>query len=407
VFDSKSAIDLTALDGEPSRTIRGAEFVGEGDAGVVRLRLDHPHLSSVVAEGQGWTLTIGDNVADPTRALDITRNLIGPNRASVTVIFDEPHQLHRIRDPEAGDDLLVVTGFAPARGFINEQDFVEFRALASIQGAVIEPLADDLSVDLARDKIVIGRPGGLTLSSSLQSVLHGSALRPLMFDAQVDRQSNYSDRQSQLLAAAASALLGKRLAQRLDLARFYIARDMYQEAKAVLDVALAGDRPVAEDVTASVLRAAAEVMMKRPDDALKDLGSPAIGDQHDAPLWRALAYACQGKWGLPRDSFKRVEASIATLPIELQREALKSAMGADIEVGDFSGAATELNDLETIGLPRELQPSISVLVGRLSEGMGRNEEALTAYRTAADPWDRPAAVQGRCVQHRCAMARRS
>jgi len=197
------------------------------------------------------------------------------------------------------------------------------------------------------------------------------------------------------LAAAASALPGKRLAQRLDLARFYLARDMYQEAKAVLDVALAGDRPVAEDVTASVLRAAAEVMMNRPDDALKDLGSPAIGDQHDAPLWRALAYACQGKWGLARDSFKRVEASIATLPIELQREALKSAMRADIEVGDFSGAATEVNDLDTIGLPRALQPSISVLVGRLSEGMGRNEEALTAYRTAADSWDRPAAAQGR------------
>ena len=70
-------------------------------------------------------------------------------------------------------------------------------------------------------------------------------------------------------------------------------------------------------------------------------------------------------------------------------------MRAAIEVGDFAGAADELNDLETIGLPRELQPAISVLVGRLSEGMGRNEEALAAYRTAADSWDRPAAAQGR------------
>ena len=94
---------------------------------------------------------------DTTRS-DITRNLIGPNRASVTIIFDEPHQLHRIRDPEAGDDLLVVTGFAPARGFINEQDFVEFRALASTQGVVIEPLADDISVDFAHDKIVVAAP---------------------------------------------------------------------------------------------------------------------------------------------------------------------------------------------------------------------------------------------------------
>ncbi len=364
----------------------------------MRLRLDHPHLSSIVTEGPGWSLIIGDTVVDPTRALDITRNLIGPTRASVTIVFDEPHRLHRIRDPEVGDDLLVVTGFAPARGFINEQDFVEFHALASTQGVVIEPLADDLHVELAADKVVIGRPGGLTLSASLQSVLHSSALRPMMFDAQVwglDRQAIYGERQSALIAAAAAAPASKRMPQRLDLARFYIARDMYPEAKGVLDVVLGESRPAAEDVTASVLRAVAEVMMNRPDAAMKDLANPAIGDQHDAPLWRALAYAGQGKWGLARDSFKRVEAAVATLPIELQRIALKSEMRAAIEVGDFAGAAEELNDLETIGLPRELQPAISVLVGRLSEGMGRNEDALTAYRTAADSWDRPAAAQGR------------
>ena len=70
--------------------------------------------------------------------------MIGPNRASVAVPFDDPHQQHRIRDPEAGDDLFVVTGFAPARGFINEQDFVEFHVLASTQGVAVEPLADDV-----------------------------------------------------------------------------------------------------------------------------------------------------------------------------------------------------------------------------------------------------------------------
>ncbi len=398
VLDSNSTIDLSALDGEASRTIRGAEFVREGNAGVVRIRLDHPHLSSLTTDGPGWALTIGDTVVDPTHALDIGRNLIGPNRASASIAFDEPQKVHRIRDPEAGDTLVIVTAFAPARGFINEQDFVEFRALASTQGVAIEPLADDLNVEIAADKIVISKPGGLTLSSSLQSVLHGSALHPVMFDSQVwglDRRSAFVERQSQLMAAAAAAAAGKRITQRLDLARFYMARDMYPEAKGVLDVVLADDHPAAQDVSASVLRAVAEVMMNRPDDAIKDLSNPAIGEQHDAPLWRALSFACQGKWGLARDSFKRVEAAIATLPIELQRAALKAEMRTAIEVGDFAGAADELNDLETIGLPRELQPSVSVLVGRLSEGMGRNEDALASYRTAADSWDRPAAAQGK------------
>ena len=61
---------------------------------------------------------------------------------------------HRIADPEVGDKLFVVTALPPARGFINEQDFIEFRALASTQGVVIEPLADDINVDLAADKVV-------------------------------------------------------------------------------------------------------------------------------------------------------------------------------------------------------------------------------------------------------------
>ena len=396
VFDAKSAIDLSALDGEASRTIRSSQFFRSPDADIVRLRLDHPHLVTVATEGSAWNVTVGDAVIEPTRALDIARNMIGPRRASITVAFEEPHQMHRLRDPEVGDHLMVVTGFAPARGFLNEQDFVEFRALASSQGVVIEPLADDVNTELAADKVVITRPGGLTLSSSLQSVLRGRGLRPVMFDSQLwgfDRQSTYSERQSRLIEAAAAAAPGKRLQPQLDLARFFIAREMYPEAKGVLDVALTVDHP-GSDVTASVLRAVAEVMMNRPEDALKDLAAPAIGDQHDAPLWRALAYACEGKWALARDNFKSVEAAIATLPIELQRFALKNEMRAAIEVGDFASAADELNDLDTIGFPRELQPSISVLIGRLSEGLGRSEDALAAYQTAADSWDRSAAAQG-------------
>ena len=363
----------------------------------MRIRLDRPHLSSVANDGAGWTISIGDTTFARTRALELIR-LIGANHSSATIPFDEPHQRHRIRDPETDDDLLVVTGFGPVRGFINEQDFIEFRVLASTQGVVVEPLADDVGVDIARDKVVVARPGGLTLSSSLHNVLRGSGLRPVMFDSQLwgfDRESTYIERQEHLIDAAAAASPGKRLLPRLDLARFYIARDMYPEAKGVLDVALSDDHKAAGDVTASVLRAVAEVMMNRPDDALKDLSAPAIGDQHDAPLWRALAYACQGKWARARENFKSVEATIATLPIELQRTALKDEMRAAIEVGDFATAADQLNDLETIGFPRELQPAMSVLIGRLSEGMGRKEDAVAAYQTAADSWDRPAAAQGK------------
>jgi len=39
---------------------------------------------------------------------------------------------------------MVVTALGPSRGFVKNQDFVEFRALASTHGVVVQPLADDV-----------------------------------------------------------------------------------------------------------------------------------------------------------------------------------------------------------------------------------------------------------------------
>src|SRR5579884_917627 len=370
VFDTRSAIDLSALPGEATHTIRTVDLTRSADAVFIRIMLDHPHLATVDTDGSRWTVQIGDTAMDRTHALDLSRNLIGPNRSTVTIAMAEPHLVHHVADPEAGDKLIVVTAFAPARGIITPKSFVEFRALASTQGVVVEPLADDVSVELAPDRVVISRPAGLTLSSS--AMQQGSGLRPVMFDSQTwgaDRKAAYWQRQSSLIAAAATAPEGKRLAPRVKLARFYLAQGMYVEAKGVLDVALADARPSAENVSLLVLRAMAEIMIDRPDDALKDLADPAVGNLNDAPLWRALAYARQGKWAQARDGFKTEESAVATLPIELQRVALKEELRSDIEVGDLSGASNHLNEFAIIGVPHELEPAVAVLMGRLAEGM--------------------------------------
>ncbi len=398
VFDSKADIDLSALKNEATGTIRSAKLTRAPDADIVRIKLARPVLSSVGTDGPVWTVDIGDSVVEPVHGLDLTRSLIGRNRSSMTIPLDAPHELHRIKDPEAGDQLLVVTAFAPARGVIHTQNFIEFRALASEQGVAVEPLADDIEMGVGPDGVVIRRPGGLTLSSSLQTLLRGQALRPATFNPELwgrDRKGSYERRQFALIAAAAAAPKGKRLGPRLDLARFYLARSMYPEAKGVLDVALADARPSSENVSAIVLRAIAEIMMDRPAAALKDLANPDVGDQHDAPLWRALAYARQGKWAEARQGFKSVETAIATLPIELQRFALKEEMRASIEVGDFAEAENELNDLQTIGIPPDMRPALSVLIGQLDEATNRTEDALAAYRAAAGSSDQPAAAQGR------------
>ena len=66
-----------------------------------------------------------------------------------------------------------------------------------------------------------------------------------MFDTQTwgfDRQAKFTEREGELIARAAAAPEAKRRAARLDLARFYLAREMAAEAKGVLDVVTADER---------------------------------------------------------------------------------------------------------------------------------------------------------------------
>ena len=324
--------------------------------------------------------------------------MLPPRRTRVRIIPFEAPPTASLGDPDVGHTLRVVTALWPARGFLKPQDFVEFRALASTHGVVIQPLADDFDAELSADKIILGRPNGLTLSSAAQGVNRSATFRPVVFDTQLwgfDRQAAFSERQKKLLDAAAEAPETKRTAPRLDLARFYLAHDMYAEAKGVLDVTLNDERPTAEDTTGVVMRAVADIMLGRPEDGLKDLANPLVGNQNDAQVWRAVAQAKEGKWAEARAGFRNVDNAIATLPIELQRMALMEAVRASLEVRDYAGAANHLNEFETVGVAKDMQPAISVLTGRLAEGLGRGEEALAAYRAAADSQDRPAAAQGK------------
>ncbi|HUI97159.1 MAG TPA: tetratricopeptide repeat protein [Xanthobacteraceae bacterium] len=400
VFDTAQAIELGDLTNSTSHMIRAATVASEHDGKVVRITLERPQLASVVQEGNAWVVKIGDVALDATRPLAIVRNTTSGARATAIIPFEDPRTVYRLTDPDAGDTLYVVTALAPARGFLKQQDFIEFHALASAHGVAIAPTADDLSVELAADKVVIGRPGGLALSAAAPA--SGSAkaagYRPLVFDSQLwgfDQEAHFQDRQMNLVNAAAGAPDNRRAAARFELARFYLARALYEEAKGVLDVALGDDHPTADDPTGLVLRAVANIMMLRSEEALRDLANPVIGNQHDAQIWRAVAYTQQGKWAEARESFRDLDASLGTLPIELQRLVLEDALEASIKARDFAAAANELNEFDQVGLTSAIAPEVAVLHGELAEALGKNEDALTAYRAAADSHNRPAAAAGR------------
>ena len=406
VFDSTRPIDV-----EPIRA-KGGAVVGDVtrlplDKGqAIRIRLNRPQmhaLSSDDGKGRSWTLAFADKASSAQQPLMVMRNVTDPAIANVAIPLADPGPglLHRLTDPDAGDQLLVITALPPIRGFIKRQDFVELSLLDSFHGIAVRPNTDEVAAEIAPDKVILGKPGGLTLSSIGYSPERApSAVRP-MFDIDEwnrNRSEPFLPRQDALIKAAATAEPEKRAQARLALARFYMGHAMYPEARGVTNLMISDGDPRTDEIAMLTLHAVASILMGRPDQGLKDLASPSIGNNFDSQMWKGLAYARQGKWAEAREKFKNVEFAIASLPLELQRVVTADAMRASLEVRDFAGAAKRRAELEVIGVSPDMKPAVAVLRGRLAEAMAQEKDALDDYRLAADSKDRVAAAQGKLLE---------
>ena len=408
MLDSKKPINLDSIRGQGGSAVADISIVREDGWQAVRIRLNRPQLPSLLGEdlanGTKWTVTFADTVQTPSLALSAIRNIADPSLANVTVPLTKAGFLHRFTDPDAGDTLLVVTARPPARGFIKRQDFVELSLLESIHGVAIRPNSDDVTADVGPDKVILGKPGGLTLSPADSGAERApTAVRPI-FDLgewRKNREGNFNARADALIEAAgvaATAGAEQHTSAQVDLARFYMARGMYPEAVGVLNLALADAKAGSEDPAALIVHALASILMGRPERGLKDLASPAIGTNYDSQLWKAIASARQGKWADAREKFKSAEFSITSLPIDLQRIVVADALRASIEVKDYPGAAKRASELEVIGVAPVQTAAVDVLRGRLAEGLGRDMDALDDFKRAAASSDRQAATEAKLLE---------
>lgn len=404
VFDTPKPIDVEAI-----RT-KGGAMIGEVgrvplDKGqAVRIRLTRPLVYSLTSEEVGkethWLLTLADKIQATPLPLMMSRNITDPALANIAIPLANPGLLHKLTDPDAGDMLYVVTAQRPVRGFIKRQDLVDLSLLESAHGIAIRPNSDEVGVEVGADKVILGKRGGLTLSPvDISAERAPTAVRPIFSPEGWRRgqSENFMVRQSELLTAISAVEPALRSLPRLDLAQFYMSRAMYHEAKAVTELML-GDPLNKEESGALIMHAIASILIGRPAQGLKDLANPVIGNSHDSQLWKALAYARQGKWADAREKFKNVEFAIASLPLDIQRVVTMDAMRASLEVKDYAGASKRRSELEVVGVSPEAAPGFAVLRGRLAEALGHDKDALDDYKLAVGSSDRPAAAEAKQLE---------
>jgi len=404
VFDSTRPLDL-----EPIRA-KGGAVIGEisrlplENGQALRIRLSRPQLNSLSTDerssGMNWSLTFADKMQAPPQPLAVARNILDPALANVAVPLPGAGRLHRFVDPDAGDPLIVITALPPMRGFAKRQDFVDFSLLDSGHGIAIRPNSDDVTVETADTKIILRKPGGLTLSPvDVSAERAPMAVRPL-FDVEEWRKNqgaNFMEREHALILALARTEPDLRAQARLDVARFYIARGMYPEAKGVMETTLSDPAPKKEEALTLMVHAVASILAGRPELGLKDISNPIVGSNYDSQMWQGLAMARQQKWAAAREKLKNVEFAIASLPADLQRIVTMEAMSASLEVKDYAGAAKRRAELEVIGVPADMQPAVALLRGRLAEALGHELDALDEYKIAVNSDDRKSAAEAKLL----------
>ncbi len=386
VFDTSQDVLPPSPADALSAIASNVEVVAAGDTKVVRLDLSADRLATLGSEGRSWVLSLGDVLLNATEPITLSRHRDQDGLFEMTADLEHAGRMHVLRDPIVGDTLRVVTVMPPARGLARDLRYVDFAALKSAHGLVIEPHNETLDVAIDEGDVRISAHGGLTLSaveaSRVLDAGNAPAFRESYLDLDVWREDDPSQlqaREQEIMSRAASTEGRLRDTARLDLAQFYVANQLSYEALGVLSVL---DKELANEDLRKKLRlnrAIADTMAGRPADALRVLNGGSFSEETDALMWRTIARADSGDFKGARLDAISAEGVYPSYPLWVRNKFLFAALRAAVETKDEPLALRLIGKLEFPKLVPDEVSAYQLMQGRIAELEGHDEEALDTY----------------------------
>ena len=310
----------------------------------------------------------------------------------------------RIGDPDHGDGLMVVPVSELGRGINAPPFLVDFAALASLQGIVLRPFADDLDITTADDAVTVTRPGGLLVSNDHDRLLGRKPARAhMLFDFAGWRgtgETSFVAGRTALERAVADAPPGARSEPRLALARYYFANFFAAETLAVLDTLAHDDAAVANEPAVRALKGAACLLAGDRKCAATELGQKSLDGEVEAALWRGSLAAKTADWDAAAQNFLASVNLLPTYPSKLRSKFALEAAQAMLESGRPNLVDPLLDLVATDAPDRTAQAMLLYLEGRKAQREGKLDEALALWDKAAamqDPPSRARALYDRAV----------
>ena len=334
-------------------------------ATIFRLVTAKGYNPSLRREGLLW---IVDLMYQPMRArqpVDLIlqrKTAFGPR---IFIPLDESPYVLPLIDPEIGDLMYIIPVFSRGKGVLNARSFVDASFLQTAQGIVIIPNIEELNVYSSTSGIEVRGPkGGLRFSSEdILSFLAKSKISRNPLSQILDVAAwggtdaeNYVSMLKPLQKKVVEADEQNKDIQRLMLARFYFANGMYPETLGVLRM-ITTNEEMASLPGVIALRGAANFMMMRYDEAMKDLSAPVLNDDQACKYWRAAILAATSRTPetylqVMKDNMAILQAYPQPIKTRLALAGLHAAVaGGDefsiqnfMEAANNSGNASSEND---------------------------------------------------------------
>ncbi len=391
VFDDPSPIDAGPLQDALAGLARSIEPMKVDDSQAIRIELSEPMLSTLNPDGTFWVVTIGDMVMQPTRPLPVKRAIHDDGTASLDVPFGPVSEIHRIKDPSTGDEVVVVTGKGQPRGLIKPQHFAEVEGLSSAHGLAFVPMVDDLEIRAKNELVTLDRPGGMAVSTALPSKSAAILDVPGAIGASLGGRTGFvnftgleaktvpefwTKRHQMSDEVAQSREKTERVDKWYKTAAFMLANGLGPETVGVLNLiqAIAPEESTSEKM--AMIRAGGSVLMNRPRDVLATIDRPELAESGDAAVWRTIALADLGNFLEARRSLARGEGVIGSFPSVIQKRFLLAGVAVAIELNDYGKARSLLSQVDPRTLNESELAQLDMLNARAVDANGHAADAI-------------------------------
>ncbi|MGM0560685.1 MAG: tetratricopeptide repeat protein [Pseudomonadota bacterium] len=399
-LDRKAPEDFTQRLRNTAPEFSGVQQEQLEDATILTVPVSYPLKAEVNGEGREWRIRLSPEAPTHPRAPLLERQQDG-EETLLSIAASGARLVVEKEDAQRGR-LLVAPLLSDGQLFPEQRHFPQFILLETLQGIVVQPLDEHVSVEAGSDSVEVRAKEGLYISDGVDlnepSEMSDDKETSRLFDLdtwRVEIGEGYTETRQHLEDRVASATGRDKTLRRLDLARFYFARGLMAEALGILDQLVEEDPLLDSDPEVRVMRAAANILTDEFEAAAGRLGGPLLESVPEAALWRGVYAAEARDWPVAGRAFAENNALIDTYPRNVRVHLYQMAAEAAVTQEDLDEAEDYLSRAESDATDNLSRARQDYLAGRIAMMRGEREEARSLWQDTAERINSGASAKAR------------